>query len=196
LSQKGTALRYTDEMSGTWADAEFEQLFRGHFERTVRIARRVLRCDAEAEEVCVEAFLRLYRSGPAVVAGGAPGAWLYRVATRAAIDRLRRNKRRDMEVEPEADQSDAADDPLNRVMRNERIAEVRSALARMKPDRAQLLLLRHGGFRYQEIAATMQINAASVGTMLARAEKEFSAEYQRQRRQSKRVPGLQAAKEG
>jgi len=176
-------------MAGTWIEAEFEAIFREHFERMVRITRRVLRSDAEAEEVCADAFMKLYRSGPGVAAGGAAGAWLYRVATRASIDRLRHSKRRGVEEELDAESCGEANDladPLTRVMRSERISAVRSALARLKPEKAQLLLLRHSGFSYQEIGEAMQVKAASVGTMLARAEAEFSTEYQRRQDLNKR----------
>jgi RNA polymerase sigma-70 factor (ECF subfamily) len=185
------------DMASTWAEAEFETIFREHFARMVRINRRVLRCDAEAEEICAEAFLKLYRMGPGVIAEGTAGAWLYRVATRSAIDRLRKHKRRGFEEQLEASHTDVADglenDPLCRLMREERIAEVRFALARMKVEKAQVLLLRHSGLSYQEIAAAMRIKPASVGTMLARAEAEFSKLYQQQQRLSKRAPRLQAA---
>lgn len=184
-------------MASTWVEAEFENVFREHFERLVRIARRVLHSDAEAEEVCADAFLKLYRSGPGVLAGGTVGAWLYRVATRASIDRLRGNRRRGLEEDLDSEAGigaeDGRDDPLTRLMRQERIAEVRSTLARLKPDKAQLLLLRHSGLSYQEIADVMQMKAASVGTTLARAEAEFSACYLRQQRLSKRAPRLETA---
>ena len=184
-------------MSSTWVEAEFESIFRGHFERLVRITRRVLRSDAKAEEVCSDTFLKLYQSGPGVLAGGPVGAWLYRVATRAAIDRLRQAKRRGPEEELEADSGSEAgaalDDPLNRMMRNERITQVRSTLARMKAEKAQLLLLRHSGLSYEEIAAAMQIKVSSVGTMLARAEAEFSLQYHRQQRLEKRTPQMRMA---
>ena len=39
-------------MTGAWVETEFESIFREHFARLVRTARRVLRSDAEAEEVC------------------------------------------------------------------------------------------------------------------------------------------------
>lgn len=182
-------------MASTWVEAEFENVFREHFGRLVRIARRVLHSDAEAEEVCADTFLKLYRIGPGVLAGGTVGAWLYRVATRASIDRLRSNKRRgleeDLDGETEIAAEDGRDDPLTRLMRRERIAEVRSALARLKPERAQMLLLRHSGLSYQEIADVMQRKAASVGTTLARAEAEFSAQYQRQQRLNRRAPRLE-----
>ena len=81
---------------------------------------------------------------------------------------------------------DAGEDPLGRLMRRERVTEVRATLANLKADRAQLLLLRHSGLSYQEIAAAMQIKAGSVGTMLARAEAEFSGEYEKLQRAKRR----------
>ena len=187
-------------MANTWAEAEFETIFRDHFSRMVGVIRRVLRSDVEAEEICAEAFLKLYRMGPCGVAEGTAGAWLYRVATRSAIDRLRRHKRRGFEEPLDAGRNDIADDlesdPLFRLVREERIGEVRFALARLKAEKAQVLLLRHSGLSYQEIAAAMRIKPASVGTMLARAEAEFSKLYQRQQRLSKYTPRLQEAKEG
>ncbi len=183
-------------MASAWVEAEFETIFREHFERMLRVTRRVLHSDAEAEEVCADTFLKLYRSGPGVLSGGAVGAWLYRVATRASIDRLRKNSRRP-EQELNADAAaNADDDPMNRLIRKERIAEVRSTLAQLKPEKAQLLLLRHSGLSYQELATVMEIKPASVGTMLARAEAEFSAHYERQQRLNKRAPHLETAKEG
>jgi RNA polymerase sigma-70 factor, ECF subfamily len=185
------------DMASTWAEAEFETIFREHFARMVRMTRRVLRCDAEAEEICAESFLKLYRMGPAGIAEGTAGAWLYRVASRSAVDRLRRHKRRGFEEQLDARCGDVADglesDPLGRLVREECIAEVRFALTRLKVEKAQVLLLRHSGLTYQEVAAAMRIKPASVGTMLARAEAEFSVVYQRQQRLSKRAPRLQTA---
>jgi RNA polymerase sigma-70 factor (ECF subfamily) len=185
------------DMASTWAEAEFETIFHDHHARMVRMTRQVLRSDVEAEEICAEAFLKLYRMGSGVIAEGTAGAWLYRVATRSAIDRLRRNKRRGFEEPLDASGTDVADglesDPLHRLVREERIAEVRFALARMMVEKAQMLLLRHTGLTYQEIAAAVRIKPASVGTMLARAEAEFSKLYQQQQRLSKRAPRLQAA---
>jgi RNA polymerase sigma-70 factor (ECF subfamily) len=46
-------------------------------------------------------------------------------------------------------------------------------LTQLKPRSAELLILRYSGLAYKEIAATLEIAPASVGTLLARAEKEF-----------------------
>lgn len=186
-------------VASTWVEDEFEAIFREHFERLLRVTRRVLRSDGEAEEICSEVFLRLYRNGPQAVADGSAGGWLYRAATRAAIDVLRRNRRRhEQELDDDARASPAtdADDPLGLVLRAERIARVRLALARMKLEKAQILLLRHSGLSYQEIGAAMKIGTTSVGKKLARAESEFFRIYQRQQRNSRTAPRLETAKEG
>ena len=185
-------------MTSRWVEAEFEAIFREHYSRIIRVTRRVLQRDSEAEEVCAEVFLRLYRTGPSTAAGGLVGAWLYRTATRASIDALRANRRRGAEIEGEdAMQSeDPTEGPLTLLLRQERIAEVRDVLAKLKVNKAQLLLLHHSGLTYQEIAQAMQMNVRSVGTKLARAEAEFSALYQRHQRRDRKTQQLQTAKEG
>jgi RNA polymerase sigma-70 factor (ECF subfamily) len=185
-------------MSGRWVEAEFEAIFREHYGRIVRVIRRVLQRDSEAEEVCAEVFLRLYRTGPDVAADGLVGAWLYRTATRASIDALRSNRRRGAETEDEAaiQSEDPTEGPLTLLLRQERIAEVREVLAKLKVEKTKLLLLHHSGLTYQEIAQALQVNVHSVGTKLARAEAEFSVLYERQQRRDRKTQQLQTAKEG
>jgi RNA polymerase sigma factor (sigma-70 family) len=194
-------------MRDRWVEAEFEAIFREHYGRIIRVTRRVLRRDSEAEEVCADVFLRLYRSGPGVAADGLVGGWLYRTATRAAIDALRAHRRRGGEVRGgEVDDDggiqggiqgeDPAEGPLTLLLRQELIDEVREVLAKLKVERAQLLLLRHSGLTYQEIAQAMRLDVHSVGTKLARAEAEFSALYGRHQRRHRKTQQLQTAKEG
>jgi DNA-directed RNA polymerase specialized sigma24 family protein len=54
---------------------------------------------------------------------------------------------------------------------------VRAVLAAIRSDQSDLLLLRAEGYSYAEIASITGVNAASVGTYLARAEQEFRKEY-------------------
>jgi RNA polymerase sigma factor (sigma-70 family) len=180
-------------MADGWVEAEFEAIFREHYERIVRVTRRVLRSTAEAEEVCAEVFFRLYRAGPSVTEGGLVGGWLYRTATRAAIDLLRANDRRGSKEQLDEGlevEKDPAEGPLHHLLRKECIAGVRAVLAKLKKQRAQLLLLRYSGLSYQEIAEAMQVSANSVGSRLARAENEFSTLYERQRRRKRSAPQL------
>jgi RNA polymerase sigma-70 factor (ECF subfamily) len=52
---------------------------------------------------------------------------------------------------------------------------VLSALPR---NQAQLLILRHAGLSYREVAEVLDVAVGSIGTMLARAEAAFERCYQ------------------
>jgi RNA polymerase sigma-70 factor (ECF subfamily) len=47
----------------------------------------------------------------------------------------------------------------------------------MKPRAAKLLMLRHTGLSYAEVAEALNVAPGSVGTMLARAERDFERRY-------------------
>lgn len=72
---------------------ELDQTYRTYFPLLRAKCRRILGSNAEAEEVAQETFLRLWNRGPRNRDVPIITAWLYRVATRAAIDRLRRRTR-------------------------------------------------------------------------------------------------------
>jgi transcriptional regulator len=47
----------------------------------------------------------------------------------------------------------------------------------MNGQRSQLLILRHSGMSYKEIAETLKLAPASIGPLLLRAEREFEKHY-------------------
>jgi RNA polymerase sigma-70 factor, ECF subfamily len=55
--------------------------------------------------------------------------------------------------------------------------KVRSVLSILKPRQAQFLLLRSHDFTYQEVASILDVNPASIGTLVSRAEESFRKEY-------------------
>jgi RNA polymerase sigma-70 factor (ECF subfamily) len=69
-------------------------------------------------------------------------------------------------------------DPQDEYLRREERERVRAALARLPERAAKLLLLRYAGMSYGEIAGALELAPASVGTLLARAERAFLAAYQ------------------
>ena len=70
-------------------------------------------------------------------------------------------------------------DPRALVERADTQARFRLFVAQLKPRAAQLLILRHGGLSYADIAASLNVAPGSVGTLLARAEKKFERLYRR-----------------
>lgn len=76
-------------------DAEaFEVLFRQYGTRIGRQALNLLGNEAEAEEVVQEVFLTFYEKAKTFRGDAALATWLYRLTANAALNRLRRRKRR------------------------------------------------------------------------------------------------------
>ena len=156
----------------------FEELFLATYPRLVSILRRMLGDCGRAEELANEAFLKLHTAVlPPAAKKNLPG-WLYRTAMNLGIDDLRARSRHFRLVQQASPTpSTSPDDGLQHVLRAERQKRVRAVLVRLKPESAQLLLLRATGHSYREIAAHLEIPSASVGTMLLRAEAAFEKYY-------------------
>lgn len=153
---------------------EFEVVFHAHYERMARTIARIIRDPARAEELAVEVFWKLWRN-PLAHQENVPG-WLQRTAIRLALDELRRRTRREkyervlgwFAASPRPDEVHTANVEQQRVQ---------SVLACMDWRPAELLVLRSEGQSYLEIARTLELNPASVGTLLARAQEAFRKEY-------------------
>jgi RNA polymerase sigma-70 factor (ECF subfamily) len=156
---------------------DIESLFRVHYGRVARIIARVVRDHARSEELAVEVFLKLWRKQKAQTEN--VEGWLYRVAVRAGLDELRRQRRRGHYermlawVQPRP----AAPTPEDLHSVSQKQNKVRSVLSILKPREAQFLLLRGHDFSYQELASILNVNPASIGTLVSRAEESFRKEY-------------------
>lgn len=158
----------------------FEDLFLSTYPRLVYLLRRMLGDSGRAEEIANEAFLKLHTTVlPPATRSNVPG-WLYRTAMNLGIDDLRA-RHRHTQVAHEASHAVSAstqpDNGLQLLLRNETQQRVRLALSKIKPEWAQILLLRANGYSYKEIASHLDIAPASVGTLLIRAEAGFEKCY-------------------
>lgn len=156
---------------------DFEIFFHEHYERITRVVARVVRNPARAEEIAVEAFWKLWLNRKAQ--GEQAGAWVYRTAVRLALDELRRSARRSRS-EKAADTAAAALNPEQIRTADQEREQVRQILAALDSRAAELLLLRSHGLSYGDLAASLNLNPASVGTLLARAQQAFRKEYVKQ----------------
>lgn len=161
-------------------DDAFQSLFTSFFrEQADSLFRYLIRLSGDAEvaaDVTQETFVRLYERGSFPDDGR---AWLVTVATNLLRDRERTRTRRShllkrfrAEATPPAPPApDAALESM------ETGAAVRAALARLSKRDRQLILLRHEGYSYQEIAAVIGVAVTSVGALLLRATSRFQAAY-------------------
>ena len=74
-------------------------------------------------------------------------------------------------------EGNAIPDPATALERRQERGQVRQTLSAMKPRAAQILILRYSGLSYAEMAAALGVKPSSVGTLLARAEREFEKMY-------------------
>src|SRR5918998_2942332 len=99
----------------------FEDLYRRTFTRVYAYVASLLRDASAAEEVTAQAYERAYRKRASFRPGrGSPEAWLFGIARNAALDELRRRRRRAaLEVEVEdpwcAGPAERAEDESRRV---------------------------------------------------------------------------------
>lgn len=166
-------------------DAEsFETLFLRHYDRVYGILYRLLGNRADAEDVAQQVFLKLYRRPHSVSlrkSDDSLSAWLYRVAVNTGYNALRGKTRRRKWYQVFSNQWDAEmPHPPTPADHSERAAtqsQVRQVLALLKPRDAKLLLLRHSGLSYKELAETLGVAPGSVGSLLSRAERAFEKRY-------------------
>src|SRR5262247_4465749 len=71
----------------------FEALMRRHNSRLFRVARAILRDDAEAEDALQDAYLDAYRHIADFRGGAQVATWLTRIVINQALMRLRRRRR-------------------------------------------------------------------------------------------------------
>jgi RNA polymerase sigma-70 factor (ECF subfamily) len=165
------------DVNTTATPFDIETLFRAHYPRIARIIERVIRDRGRSEELAVEVFLKLWRNQKAQHEN--VEAWLYRVAVRTGIDGLRRQTRRAHYeralawIRPRS----APANPEQLHSASEEQERVRSVLAVIDPRHAQFLLLRSQDFTYDEVAVILNLNPASIGTLLSRAQASFRKEY-------------------
>jgi RNA polymerase sigma-70 factor (ECF subfamily) len=171
--------------SGGRQGTRFETLFLRHYGRVFGILRRMLGSDEEAEDAAQEVFLRLYRQDALPADDTGLSRWLARVATNVGLNVLRSDRRQQARLQRTAtlDQAEAPgrenrQDPAQTAIAREETALVRAALDGMTERARTILILRNSGLAYAEIADALGIAPGSVGTILARAEREFRRRYE------------------
>ena len=159
---------------------EFEGIFDTYWPKIFGILYRIVGEEALADELALEVFMRLYKHPKMLHKNENLAGWLFRVATNLGYNAIRANKRRrqyEVQAGILAINENHSPDPAKEIERASEREQVRNILARLKPRDSQILLLRYSGLSYKEIASTLKIAINSVGTLLARAEREFEKKY-------------------
>lgn len=176
-------IKHTSLVAST-GEESFEAIFTRYYPLVYQLAFRCTGRGDEADDIAQEVFLRFYRVPPQATSEGERRAWLCRVATNLSLNALRAHQRRthheeraagETQLESGAGASQAS--PEQQVLALEQAALVREVLAELPERQQTYLLLRSIGLSYAEIAQATGVAPASVGSLLARAEREFRRRY-------------------
>lgn len=160
----------------------FKAVFKRYYPLVYQLAYRCVGQSDEADDIAQEVFLRFYRTPPRALSEGERRAWLCRVATNLGLNALRARQRRVYHEEEAASSSPVPEEaaqlnPEQQVIAREQAAFIRSILAELPERQQTYIILRSAGLSYAEIAQVTGVAAASVGSLLARAEREFRRRY-------------------
>jgi len=152
-----------------------------HFSPQIhRYVYRLVGNQEMADDITQETFLKAFQSIHGIAHDSNLGAWLYRIASNACFDVLRRRKLITwMPILEETDKSDefTSDDFTPQVIESQL---VRRALVEMPPALSVCLVLRSvEGFSCEEISEILKIPKGTVFSRLARARESFIEVYNR-----------------
>jgi RNA polymerase sigma-70 factor (ECF subfamily) len=159
--------------------AALDTLLRRHYDLVHAVCRRIAGSKVEAEDATQEAMIGIVRGLARFDGRSAFSTWVYRVATNAALDELRRRRRRpSLHVVAEDDHAPDPADP-SAEHRVEGIADRMSldrALAGLAEDFRVAVVLRDvADFNYSEIAEVLGIPVGTVKSRIARGRSQLAA---------------------
>ena len=157
----------------------FAQLVEANTGKIYSLTLRMTGNPEDAADLTQETFLNAWRGLPRFQGQSAFSTWLYRLASNACIDFLRRESRRPtlsmtvLEEDEESRQAEISDErwsPHQALERQELRDQLEQGLAAISPEHRQILLLRESeGLSYQEIARILELEEGTVKSRLARA---------------------------
>lgn len=161
-------------------ETTFEVLVTDNEKRIYNLCRRLTGNPEDAAELTQEAFLNAWRGLSRFQGESSFSTWLYRLASNACIDFLRKEKRRQnlsmtvsLDDEEEARQVELPDEryaPERELERTEVRQAVVAGLERLTPEHRQVLVMREiNGLSYAEIGAVLGLEEGTVKSRIARA---------------------------
>jgi len=149
----------------------FRQWVDDYEDQAWTLARYLLKDAAEAEDVCQEAFIKLWNHRDSVDPEKIK-PWLMKVTRNGCLDRLRRRRPEDELLEGAL--ADRAPGPLQESHQQELGQWLHRAIARLAEPYRSLVVLRDvQEHSYEEVASVLELSLPQVKTYLHRARKQL-----------------------
>jgi len=161
----------------------FRSLYLALYDPVARFIGRRIASQADAEDLCSRVFFKLLdRLNEFDARRGSPRMFVLSIARNAVIDHLR--TRRDAAPVDDLDGAlvDEAGTPLDALVREEELRELRAIVLELPRETRELLALRFGdGLKHVEIAQILGLEVAAVKQRFSRAMKGLRERLEEQR---------------
>ena len=168
-------------------DSAFRELVRRYERPVFSLIFRMVRDRETAEDLAQDAFIKVLNHLDKYRPEFKFSSWLFKIANNVAIDALRKRQLDTISMdgsphagtasEVEATSFELADDaesPLDELASRELGAIIEQAIAKLRPEYRNCIMLRHvEGRSYEEIAATLDLPLGTVKTYIHRARHQL-----------------------
>ena len=155
-------------------EAAFEELIRQYEKKVYTLCFRMCGNSEDAEEAAQDAFLALWRGIDRFRQESSLSTWIYRLATNACIDTLRRRKKQSGSISLDdeelfVDAVDTSPQPQETVEHREAQKLLQKGLSALPEEYRKVLILREiEGLSYTEIAESASIELGTVKSRISR----------------------------
>ena len=155
---------------------EFVSLFS---KKLYYLCLKILQNESDAEDMVQNVFVKAYLNINKFEEKSSLSTWLYRITVNVCNDFLRKKKKEklvplyntdDEDKEYELGIADEKENVEDKIIENERKAELHKAIGKLKPKHKELIVLRDlEGLSYEEIAKILNMNVGTVKSGINRA---------------------------
>lgn len=182
----------------------FAQLVRDNERRVYTLALRMCGSPEDALDLAQETFLRAWSALPNFRGGSSFSTWLYRLASNACVDLLRREGRHRAAAGPSLDDeelrletADPAPTPQEAAERAELRRQIENGLRALPAEYRQVLILREmHQLSYEEIGQTLSLDPGTVKSRISRGRKRLQKFLMESGNFSGRPPSKEPGEEG
>lgn len=152
--------------------AAMDALLREHYDSVRAVCHRIVLNRSDAEDATQNALINIVRALPRFDGRSSVSTWIFRIATNAALDEVRRIRRRALPSDDPYTIDSVTTDGTSAV---DARLDVTAALARLDEDHRVALVLRHvADLEYEDIAVILDVPIGTVRSRLSRARAQLA----------------------
>jgi RNA polymerase sigma-70 factor (ECF subfamily) len=152
----------------------FESIYRLHADRVFALLTRLIGPDREREDLLQDTFVRLHAALPRFRGDARLVTFIYSIASRVAIDHLRRRRPLvELDLENEIDRSAS---PVERAEQEQELCRALAMLDKLRPKHRVAFVLREVmGMSHEEVAEVVGSFAATARMRVNAAKRKLAA---------------------